>query len=283
MQLVLIHTGGTIGMAETPAGLAPKRGLVEAALTARLDADMTLVSHVFDPLLDSADVGPRHWNEMLDVIRSHPEAAIIVTHGTDTMAFTGAALSQALAGEERCVIFCGSMHPLGAGGDAEQNLSLAVNAAKTMAPGVSLAFAGQVLEAAGLVKHESQKVDAFRSQPQEKPEAPRHRRFAERKLAILTLSPGIPAAMVEAALAQLDGAVLRVFGSGTAMADPGLLTVLSDAVSGGKMLRAVSQCEAGGLAPGAYAAGAGLWSTGIANGGTETPEGALVHLWLNGA
>ncbi len=283
MQLVLIHTGGTIGMAETAAGLAPKQGLVEAALTARLGADTTLVSHVFDPLLDSADVGPGHWNEILDVIRSHPEAAVIVTHGTDTMAFTGAALSQALAGEERRVILCGSMHPLGAGGDAEGNLSLAVDAARSGPPGVFLAFAGKLLEADGLVKHDSHKVDAFRAQPQEKPGIPRHRRFAVRRLAILTLSPSIPAAMVEATLAHLDGAVLRVFGSGTAMADPALLTVLADAVSAGKTLRAVSQCESGGLTPGAYAAGAGLWSTGIADGGTQTPEAALIHLWLNWA
>ena len=46
-------------------------------------------------------------------------------------------------------------------------------------------------------------------------------------------------------------------------------------------MRAVSQCEAGGLSPGAYAAGAGLWGTGIENGGTQTPEAALIHLWLN--
>jgi L-asparaginase len=281
MQLVLIHTGGTIGMAETPAGLAPKQGLVETALEARLDADTTLVSHVFDPLLDSADVGPDHWNEMLDVIRKHPDASVIITHGTDTMAFTAAALSQALAGEERRVILCGSMHPLGAGGDAEDNLSLAVEAARRTAPGVFLAFAGKLLEADGLVKHDSQEVDAFRAQPQDRPKAPRHRRFSDRKLAILTLSPGIPAAMVEAALAQLDGAVLRVFGSGTAMADPALLKVLADAVAAGKRVRAISQCEAGGLSPGAYAAGAGLWSTGIQNGGRETPEAALIHLWLN--
>ncbi len=281
MQLVLIHTGGTIGMAETPEGLAPRRGLVEAALEARLDGDTTLISHVFEPLLDSADVGPSHWNEMLDVIRSHPGASVIITHGTDTMAFTGAALAQALAGEERRVILCGSMHPLGTGGDAEENLSLAVEAAGSTKPGVFLAFAGKLLEAEGLVKHDSHAVDAFRAQPQDRPEAPRHRRFTDCRLAILTLSPGIPAAMVEAALAQLDGAVLRVFGSGTAMADPALLQVLADAVAAGKRLRAVSQCEAGGLSPGAYAAGADLWSTGIENGGRETPEAALIRLWVN--
>ncbi|MDH4441725.1 MAG: asparaginase domain-containing protein [Rhizobium sp.] len=193
MQLVLIHTGGTIGMAETPAGLAPMRGLVETALAARLGSGTELKSHVFDPLLDSADVGHRHWNEMLDVIRSHTDASVIITHGTDTMAFTGAALAQALAGEERRVILCGSMHPLGTGGDAEQNLSLAVDAVQTAEPGVFLAFGGHLLDAAGLVKHDSQKLDAFRAQPQERPEAPRHRRFTARKLAILKLSPCIPA------------------------------------------------------------------------------------------
>jgi L-asparaginase len=281
MQLVLIHTGGTIGMAETPAGLAPSSGLVEAALAIRLGPDVNLISHVFDPLLDSADVGPAHWNKMLDVIRSHSDAPVIITHGTDTMAFTGAALAQALAGEERRVILCGSMHPLGKHGDAEGNLSLAVEAAKASASGVFLAFAGRLLQADGLVKHDSHQADAFRTQPQDTPSASRHRRFVDRKLAILTLSPGMPAAMVAAALAQLDGAVLRVFGSGTAMADAALLKVLAEAIASGKTLRAVSQCEAGGLAPGAYAAGASLWSTGIENGGRETPEAALIHLWLN--
>jgi L-asparaginase len=281
MQLVLIHTGGTIGMTETPAGLAPKQGLVEAALEARLGGHTTLTSHVFDPLLDSADVGPTHWNAMLAVIRRHPDASVIITHGTDTMAFTGAALAQALFGEERRVILCGSMHPLGTGGDAEENLSLAVEAATRAEPGAFLAFAGKLLEASGLVKHHSSEVDAFRAQPQPSPTAPQNRRFDDRRLAILTLSPGVPSAMIEAALSQLDGAVLRVFGSGTAMADPTLLKVLADAVTAGKRLRAVSQCEAGGLSPGAYAAGAGLWSTGIENGGLETPEAALIHLWLN--
>ena len=82
-------------------------------------------------------------------------------------------------------------------------------------------------------------------------------------------------------LERLDGAVLRIFGAGTAMNDTILLSVLAEAVRNGKRLRAVSQCEAGGLSPGAYAAGAGLWSKGIENGGTETPEAALIHLWLN--
>lgn len=281
MKLLLIHTGGTIGMAETPEGLAPRKGLVEEAITQRLPQGTQLIAHVFDPLLDSADVGPRHWNRMLETIRSHPDAAVIITHGTDTMAFTGAALSQALAGENRRVILCGSMLPLGQEGDAEGNLDLAISAAMGTEPGVLLAFAGKLLSADGLVKHHSHEPDAFRSQPQAKADTPKHRFFDDRKLAFLTLSPGIPAEAIEAMLANLDGAVLRIFGAGTAMNDGNLLTVLAEAVKSGKRLRAVSQCEAGGLSPGTYAAGAGLWSTGIENGGTETPEAALIHLWLN--
>ena len=281
MKLLLIHTGGTIGMAETPEGLAPRKGLVEEAITKRLPQGTELIVKVFDPLLDSADVGPAHWNRMLDTIRSHPDAAVIITHGTDTMAFTGAALSQALAGEARRVLLCGSMLPLGHKGDAEGNLDLAISAAAAAEPGVLLAFAGKLLTADGLVKHHSHEADAFRSQPQARPNTPQRRTFEDRKLSILTLSPGIPAEAVEAMLAKLDGAVLRIFGAGTAMNDADLLKVLAQAVKDGKRLRAVSQCEAGGLSPGAYAAGAGLWSTGIENGGTQTPEAALIHLWLN--
>lgn len=281
MRLLLIHTGGTIGMVQGPDGLAPQQGLVESAIAKRLPAEVTLETHAFAPLLDSADVGPQHWNDMLDAIRAHPGLPVIITHGTDTMAFTGAALSQALAGENRRVVLCGSMIPLGEEGDAEENLSLAIAAALAGETGVDLAFARKLMPAAGLVKHDSHALDAFRFQPQDQTPAPVSRRFNARRLGILTLAPGMPADLLTASLSVLDGAVLRVFGTGTAMNDPDVLQALSQAVKAGKRLRAVSQCEAGGLEPGAYAAGAGLWSTGIENGGRETPEAALIQLWLN--
>ena len=280
MKLLLIHTGGTIGMAETGEGLAPKKGLVEQALGERLPSDVALFSHVFDPLLDSADVGPGHWNRMLEVIRSHEGMPVIITHGTDTMSFTGAALSQALAGEGRCVVLCGSMKPLGHGADAEGNLKLAIDAALSNEPGVALAFAGKMMPAAGLIKRDSEAEDAFRSVPQDHLEPPVRPVFDDRRFAILTLSPGISAEFLRLALSGLDGAVLRVFGSGTAMSDPAVLEVLEKAVRAGKRVRAVSQCERGGLEPGTYAAGAGLWATGIENGGRQTPEAALISLWL---
>ncbi len=277
-ELLIIYTGGTIGMVQGPTGLQPGQGVLEAALAPRLPAGQRVRVESFDPLVDSANIGPADWNRMLDLIEAADCTGVIVVHGTDTMAYTGAALSSALPDLAVPVVLCGAMVPLGQGGDAEGNLDLALSAAQG-APGVWLAFAGKVMPAAGLVKHDSHAADAFRSHPQGPFRTPA-RRFADRRLAVLTLTPGVSAQAIEAMLATLDGAVLRVFGAGTMMANPALGAVLHAAVARGCRLRAVSQCGAGGLEPAAYAAGAGLWAAGVENGGTETPELALARLWL---
>lgn len=282
MDLLLIHTGGTIGMVPTANGLAPQKGVVEDAIAAQLPAGVTLHQHVFDPLLDSADVGPNHWNEILSVLSDHPNMPAIVTHGTDTMSFTGAALSQALAGLDRRVILCGSMQPLNTDGDAEANLDLALDAAlNNSAAGVHLSFAGKLLPADGLTKYDSHADDAFRHIPQAPLTASTHRQFGAKRLAVLTLTPDFPVAALSAMLSELDGAVLRVFGAGTAMNNPALYDALKSAIADGKRIRAVSQSTTGGLEPGAYAAGSALWAAGVENGGLETPEAALIQLWLN--
>jgi L-asparaginase len=280
--LILLHTGGTIGMAPTDSGLAPISGLVEKSIQAALPEGVSLITEAFNPLIDSADITPDDWNHLLDRIAAHAPHPIIITHGTDTMAFTGAALSQALAGTDHRVILCGSMVPLNMGGDAEANLERALAAAlDPNSSGVNLAFAGQILRADGLVKRDSHSHNAFRATPQIAPNPPKHRRFPRKRLAVLTLSPGIPAEFLTGALQSLDGAVLRVYGAGTAMSDPKILAAVTAAVQSGKRLRAVSQCETGGISQGSYAAGARLWAAGVENGGTQTAEAALIHLWLN--
>ncbi|MDP4989797.1 MAG: asparaginase domain-containing protein [Marivita lacus] len=268
----LIHTGGTIGMRPSLQGLVPAIGVVEAAVGER--ARVTAI----DPLVDSAAIGAADWNRLLDLIETRDEP-VIVTHGTDTMAYTGAALSQALVGRDAPVILCGAMAPLGTEGDAEGNLDLALSAQP--GPGVWLAFAGRLIPAEGLVKHDSHEVDSFRAVPQAPLSLPPARRFGPARIGILTLTPGIPVAMVRAALSELDGCVLRVFGAGTAPPDPALYRALSEAHQRGCALRAVSACEAGGLAPGTYAAGFPLWESGVQNGGLETAEAAFVRLWLH--
>ncbi len=281
-RLLLIHTGGTIAMVPTPHGLAPEAGLVERAVAARLPPHVELVVHTFNPLVDSANIGPRDWNRMLDLIAAEPDIPVLITHGTDSMAYTGAALFQALGGMARCVVLCGSMVPLGMKGDAEANLDQALRYALEGKAGISLSFSGHILPAAGLVKAHSTAQDAFFIVPQPAASIPLHRRFdMARRLAILHLSPGLPASALRCALAELDGAVLCIYGAGTVMDDPALFEALAAAIGSGKRIRAVSQCREGGLVPGSYAAGQHLWACGVENGGVETPEAALIHLWLN--
>ena len=233
------------------------------------------------PLRDSADVGPALWNQLLDRIAA-AEGPVIVTHGTDTMAYTGAALDAALVGRAGVVVLTGAMQPLATpGGDAEANLSLALDVALRTTGGVRLAFAGKVLPAGRITKQHSATANAFRragaAQPASPPPA---RRFADRRVAVLTLTPGMPSEMLAAALATLDGAVLRVFGAGTAPSASGLGRVLAEATARGCRIWAISQCASGGLMPGAYAAGAVLWQAGVENAGLLSAEQALVRLWL---
>ncbi len=276
-----MHTGGTIGMVPGPDGLAPAAGVVERAVAVLAPAGAHVTVRAFDPLVDGAEIGPEHWNRIIDLVAAFDGAGVVVTHGTDTMAYTGAALARALAGIATPVVLCGAMKPLNTGGDAEGNLRQALEAAHRGEAGVWLAFAGRLLPAAGLVKHHSQRPNSFRSMPQPPQPGPyRPRRFGAARLAILTLSPGMPVPALAAMLDELDGAVLRIYGTGTAMSDPALETVLASAVRRGCRIRAVSQCEAGGLSPGTYSAGAALWRAGVENGGSETPEAALARLWI---
>lgn len=274
--LTLIETGGTICMTDGPDGLIPAPEKVAAAL-AQIAPGQRLDHQKLEPLVDSADVGPLVWNRLLDRIDAAP-GPVIVTHGTDTMAFTGAALDAALAGQGRCVVLTGSMHPLGvAGSDAEANLALAIATALGGKPGLHLAFNEEILPAGRVSKVNSTEAAAFAvTGTADLPEPSARRYDTSESLGLVTLTPGLSPKGLGAMLDTFDGAVLRVFGAGTM---PATLAETLFARKGKPMI-AVSQCAAGGLAPGSYAAGAALWAAGVENGGQMSAEQALSRLWL---
>ncbi len=108
-EVLVLHTGGTISMVPGPQGLAPAPGVLEAALTRIAPQDVRVTVDAFDPLIDSAQMGPDHWNRLIERIVAFGGRGVIVTHGTDTMPFTGAALSQALAGIGLPVVLTGAI------------------------------------------------------------------------------------------------------------------------------------------------------------------------------
>ncbi|MGQ0611613.1 MAG: asparaginase domain-containing protein [Paracoccaceae bacterium] len=286
----MIHSGGTIGMGPGPAGYAPKEGLVEealAVLSRRGLAGQTALT-ALRPLIDSAHATPDDWNRIAATIEAAHEQhqGFVVTHGTDTMAFTGAALAMALEGLGRPVVLTGAMLPLGQpGSDGPRNLADAVLAARTAPPGVWLQFGGQLLHGARLRKHSSALPEAFAAAPGAAPPlrpgaALTRHAYLPARLAILTVAPGGSGAAIGAALDHLDGAVLRVFGAGTLPNDPDLAMALHRAQTRGTLMLAVSQCAEGGLSPGAYAAGSLMEETGILPGADMTAEAAYAKLAL---
>ena len=173
MRLLLIHTGGTIGMVQTDIGFAPAPGVIERALASIAGpGDPQITLRALTPLIDSANATFADWNRIAQTIAdAHDDVdGFVVTHGTDTMAFTGAALCFALKGLARPVILTGSMVPFGQPqSDALGNLTGAIAAAQTAPAGVWLQFAGKLLHGARLRKTDSHRADAFDASPSPAP------------------------------------------------------------------------------------------------------------------
>ncbi len=106
------------------------------------------------PLIDSANMNTGHWltlrDEIVSAVQRHGHDAVLVLHGTDTLAYSAAALSFLLLGLAVPVVLTGAMQPAGvAGGDAWPNLFGAMRALhRGVAPGVHLYFNGQLLHGA---------------------------------------------------------------------------------------------------------------------------------------
>ena len=175
-RVLIIYTGGTIGMQDTPRGYAPAPGFLGerlAAMPTFHDRTMppltTPVSRhgrrvrydirEYDPLLDSSNMGLEDWVKIArDIEREYERYdAFIVLHGTDTMAYTASALSFMLEGLGKTVILTGSQIPLAeARSDAIDNLLGALTIAGHYdIPEVCLYFHNVLLRG-----NRAQKVDA---------------------------------------------------------------------------------------------------------------------------
>ncbi|WP_349294972.1 asparaginase domain-containing protein (plasmid) [Thioclava sp. 'Guangxiensis'] len=280
-NLRLIDTGGTIGMVPSEQGLVPGEGVVETYLRAILPEGVTLDVVTFDPLIDSANIMPSDWNRLADLVEAH-DGPVLITHGTDTLGYTAAALSQVIA-PERSVVLCAAMQPLGQKADAEDSLRVAMGHLVTGAAGVTVAVNGAILAGAGVTKTDSHAPQAFISVPQAAARVgDQGKRFREDvDIGVLTLAPGLSAKALAAQLGCFDAVVLRIYGAGTFPERADLVQAVADATARGMLIRVVSQCLTGGLAPGLYAAGAQFWQSGCTSGGTETVELALVRLSLD--
>ncbi|WP_060485607.1 asparaginase [Pseudomonas sp. NBRC 111123] len=294
-NLLVLYTGGTIGMLETAEGLAPAGGFDTrmrehlAQLTDAPQVQWTLQE--MNPLLDSANMQQHNWLAMRDAIVAAVDAGhdgVLVLHGTDSLAYSAAALSFLLLGLPVPVLLTGSMLPAGApGSDAWDNLCGALRQVEQgLEAGVHLYFHGQLLHGCRTSKLRSEAFDAFAALPRHREgeratELPAALGYRQRRqpvnLAVMPVFPGLQAAHLKALLdSGVQGLLLECYGSGTGPSDDqALLEVLRAARQRGVLLAAISQCPEGSVVFDTYAAGNRLRGAGLVSGGGMTREAAL--------
>ena len=298
-KLLVLYTGGTIGMQMSADGLAPASGFEARMRTQQASENASeLPQWSFRellPLIDSANMNTGHWltlrDEIVSAVQRHGHDAVLVLHGTDTLAYSAAALSFLLLGLDVPVVLTGAMQPAGvAGGDAWPNLFGAMRALhRGVAPGVHLYFNGQLLHGARCSKLRSDAFDAFQVLPRQR-QAERAEVTARidyrqaRKavnLAVLPLHPALQASHLSSLIdSGVKGVLLECYGSGTGPAgDAELMAVLRDAHARGVVLAAISQCPQGHVQFGVYAAGSRLAEEGLVSCGGMTREAALGKLF----
>lgn len=298
-HVMVLYTGGTIGMQASENGLAPASGF-EARMAEQLaeQPELAAVQWQFremSPLIDSANMTPAYWQRLREAVVEAVDVsgcdAVLILHGTDTLAYSAAAMSFQLLGLNAPVVFTGSMLPVGVpDSDAWENVNGALMAlSKGLPSGVHLYFHGEVLQPTRCAK-----VRSFGRHPfaalnrarggnavQDLPAALDCRQPKQlASVGVLPLFPGIGAAQLNALIdSGIEGLVLECFGSGTGPSDnPAFLDSLQRARDQGICVVAITQCHEGGVELDVYEAGSRLRGAGVLSGGGMTREAALGKL-----
>ena len=120
-HVMVLYTGGTIGMQASAHGLAPASGF-EARMRDYLHSQPELVVpqwrfREMSPLIDSANMTPAYWQQLREAVVDAVDVqgcdSVLILHGTDTLAYSAAAMSFQLLGLHARVCFTGSMLPAG--------------------------------------------------------------------------------------------------------------------------------------------------------------------------
>lgn len=166
-KILLIGTGGTIASVKTEDGLLPgisPKGLLDFIPSVNNVADISF-HQLFN--LDSTNMGPYHWQEIVKYIESvyKDYDGFVISHGTDTMAYTAAALSYMIQNSTKPIVLTGSQKPINFDiTDAKSNLLDAIlYASDSNSRGVVLVFAGLVIAGTRAKKIRSKSYSAFSS------------------------------------------------------------------------------------------------------------------------
>ncbi len=310
-SILILNTGGTIGMVLDPGTGALKpfdfENLFEQLPTLRL-FNYHIDNHCFDPLIDSSNMNPESWKQIVEVIEARYEDydGFVILHGSDTMAYTASALSFMLQNLNKPVILTGSQLPLGMiRTDGRENLLTAVEIAAAreddtpLVPEVCIYFENQLFRGNRTHKFNAQNFEAFRSfnypplaqvgvvieYNRNAILRPNFRKLKvykelDTRVSVLKLFPGITRATVEAIIGTpgLRALVLETFGSGNAPTAPWFIEQIERAIKMGIIVLNITQCQVGSVEMGKYETSIPLKEAGVISGRDMTAEAALTKL-----
>ena len=311
-SVLIIYTGGTIGMVNDPAtgALCPfDFEQIAKAVPEIREFGFSINSYTLPEIIDSSDLKPALWADLCQIILDKYDqySGFVILHGTDTMAYSAAALSFMLNNLTKPVVFTGSQLPIGTiRTDGRENLIAALEIAaatiegKAVVPEVCILFGAKLFRGNRTTKINAENFNAFRSfnypplarvgihikyEPNlirkpdpTKPLKPHY--LFDTNVVILTLFPGIQESIVTSLLhvPGLKAVVMKTFGSGNAPQKEWFIRQLKEATDRGIIIVNITQCASGAVEMGRYETGMHLLEAGVISGYDSTPECAITKL-----
>lgn len=310
-SILLIYTGGTIGMMEDPSSgsLMPFdfRHLMDyLPELKRFNFHIDVLS--FDHPLDSSDVSISSWQKIAQVIEVNYDHfdGFVVLHGTDTMSFSASALSFMFSGLTKPVIFTGAQLPIGKlRTDGKENLITSIEIAAAKREGlpvvreVCIYFESKLYRGNRTHKYNTENFDAFESANypflaeagihifynHEYLYRDREQRFSvhnefDNNVGILKVFPGMKPQFAEPILSnpELRGLIIETYGSGNVPTLDWFHDLLKKSVSRGLVILNISQCNKGFVEQGRYETSKILQDCGVVGGADMTLEAAVTKL-----
>ena len=306
-KICLIATGGTIASVETPEGMKPLLDGKELLAKVPELESLGVIDIVELMQLDSTNIQPKDWIQMAQAIeeRYADYDGFIITHGTDTMAHSAAALYYMLENLQKPVIFTGSQLSLvEEGSDAPANLLLAMYGAVSSVPGVYLAFHNKLMQGNAAKKLCTENFDGFYSinvpdvavledgkikwnissdfiEPEKELKI---NTAIDTHVAVFEVFPGFNTDIIRMAVdSGCKGIVLKGYGAGNVPSEESgnsFLPAIDYAVEKGVKVVLTTQCIYDGTDLERYEVGASALHHGVISGGDLTVEAILAKLML---
>lgn len=314
-SLLLIYTGGTIGMKADPVDMTLKpfnfsQILEEVPELGKFAYKIDSVT--LDPIIDSSDVEPLIWQRIAGIIEDGYDQydGFIVLHGTDTMAYSASMISFMLENLTKPVIFTGSQLPIGAPRtDGKENLIAAVEIAAAkdshghaLVPEVCIYFDTLLMRGNRTTKESSDNFRAFISNdypplaeagisikyntsliryPESWDKPLKVHKKLDTRVSILKIHPGITPQVVRDILCGCGtrAVIMETYGSGNAPSKKWFIDIIKESIESGKIILNVTQCSSGCVDMDIYSNGKVLKDAGIISGHDITTAGALAKLF----